>query len=112
MATSDKTKKLQLLGGFATKKQLEEQYIKTYVLDEGETIEDAPEWAEEVVDPFSESEGGDGSGISREEFDKLSEAKADKTTVPVSADIDKNNLVSFRSSTGEVLFTLQLYSDV
>ena len=58
MATSDKTKKLQLLGGgFATKKQLEEQYLKTYVLDEGETVEDAPEWAEEVVDPYSESEG-------------------------------------------------------
>ncbi len=66
METSDKTKKLQLLGGFATKKQLEEQYIKTYVLDEGETIEDAPEWAEEVVDPFSESEGGDGSGTVEE----------------------------------------------
>lgn len=77
MATSDKTKKLQLLGGgFATKKQLEEQYIKTYVLDEGETAEDAPEWAEEVVDPFSESEGG--SGVTREEFDELSEAIDDK----------------------------------
>lgn len=80
MATSNKTKKLQLLGGgFATKKQLEEQYLKTYVLDEGETVEDAPEWAEEVVDPFAESEGGEGSGsdISREEFDQLSDAIAE-----------------------------------
>lgn len=39
---------------------------------------------------------------------EISEAKADKTTVPVSADIDENNLVSFRNATGEVLFTLQL----
>lgn len=79
MATSDKTKKLQLLGGgFATKKQLEEQHIKTYTLKEGETIEDAPDWADEVIDPFAESEGGEGSGEKLTEAinQALAEAKA------------------------------------
>lgn len=32
--------------------------IPTYVLAEGETPEDAPEWAEEVIDPYNDPEGG------------------------------------------------------
>lgn len=58
-------------------KSIEEQAertVPTYTLAEGETPEDAPEWAEEVIDPYNDPED---SGVSKEEFEQLSEAIAD-----------------------------------
>lgn len=40
----------------------------------------------------------------------LSEEKANKIDTPVSAEVDENNLVSFKNCAGKVLFTLQLFN--
>ena len=39
-------------------KAINERYIPTYTLAKGEMPEDAPEWAEEVIDPYNDPEGG------------------------------------------------------
>lgn len=50
--------------------------------------------------------------VTGEKIDSLSKAianKAESSAVPASAEIDANNLISFKSTNGTVLFTLQLY---
>lgn len=49
--------------------------IPTYVLAEGETPEDAPEWAEEVIDPYNDPEGG-GYELTDEDKQEIAEIAA------------------------------------
>ena len=90
-------------------KSIEEQAertVPTYTLAEGETPEDAPEWAEEVIDPYNDPEDG---GVSKEEFEQLSEAIADKATL-------ENGVITFwkaaetEDGTDTELFTVDISS--
>lgn len=60
------------------------------------------------VDTGVKASGSNVDAKAREDISKLSEEKANKIDVPVSAEVDENNLVSFKNYAGKVLFTLQL----
>lgn len=55
--------------------------IPTYVLAEGETPEDAPEWAEEVIDPYNDPEGG-GYVLTDADKQEIAEIAAGMVDVP------------------------------
>lgn len=62
-------------------KAIDERYIPTYTLAEGEMPEDAPEWAEEVIDPYNDPEGG-GYILTDEDKQEIAEIAAGLVDLP------------------------------
>lgn len=74
-----------------------------YILQEGETLDDAPDYVDVVYDSNEESLGFDvGQFATKEDVNEISEAIVDK------AEIDEDGIVSFKNAIGEVLFSLDL----
>lgn len=74
----------KLVGDSVTRAEfdaLASRTIPTYVLSEGETPEDAPEWAEEVIDPYNDPEGG-GYVLTDEDKQEIAEIAAGMVDVP------------------------------